>query len=92
MKTKYIGLLFLLMVTGLTSCNDYLNIDPTDKSSDKLIWSRADYAEMAVNYFYSDIPYLGSYSDYQCLAGMTEGLTDEFKYSDMTYNLVDVYS
>jgi hypothetical protein len=86
MKAKYIGLLFLTMVTGLTSCNDYLNIDPTDKTSDKLIWSSIDYAEMAINYFYSDIPYLGSYSDYQCLAGMTEGLTDEFKYSDMTYN------
>ena len=86
MKVKYIGLFLFAAVTGLSSCNDYLNIDPTDQSSDRLVWSRSDYAEMAINYFYSDIPYLGSYSDYQYLAGMTEGLTDEFKYSDMTYN------
>ncbi len=86
MKVKYIGLFLFAAVTGLSSCNDYLKIDPTDQSSDRLVWSRSDYAEMAINYFYSDIPYLGSYSDYQYLAGMTEGLTDEFKYSDMTYN------
>lgn len=86
MKTKYLSLLLLAAVSGLTSCNDFLDINPTDKVSEKIIWDKADYAEMAVNYFYADIPYLGSFSDYQCSAGLTEGLTDEFKYSGTTYN------
>jgi len=33
-----------------------------------------------------DIPNLGSFSDYQCSIGLTEGLTDEFKYGNMNYN------
>lgn len=86
MKTKYIGFMLFAATMGLSSCNSFLDIDPTDKTSDKLVWEKTEYAEMAVNYFYADIPYLGSYSSYQCLAGLTEGLTDELKYSDMTYN------
>ncbi len=85
MKAKYIGLC-LFAAMGLSSCNSYLDIDPTDKATDKLVWSNVSYAKMAVNYFYSDIARLGSFNDYQCAAGMTEGLTDEFKYGNMTYN------
>lgn len=85
MKTRYI-ILSILAAGMMTSCNDYLDIDPTDATTDRLVWSSPDYARMAVNYFYSDIPYLGSFELYQCYAGMTEGLTDEFKYGNMTYN------
>ena len=87
MKIKIASLLLIISGTiGLSSCNDYLNMTPTDSVSDKLIWSSETYANMAVNYFYSDIPYFGSFGDGQCLAGMTEGLTDEFKYGATTYN------
>lgn len=86
MKAKYIGLLLIGAMTGLTSCNNYLTMNPTDSTSDKLIWSSESYANMAINYFYADIPYLGNFNDYECAAGMTEGLTDEFKYSSMNYN------
>lgn len=85
MKVKHIGLC-LLAVMGLASCNDFLNIDPTNKATDKLVWSKPEYAEMAVNYHYADIPNMGSFNTYQCAVGMTEGLTDEFKYGNMNYN------
>ena len=86
MKTRYIIASLLIAASGMTSCNSFLDIDPTDQASDKLVWSNTKYAELAINYFYADIPTLGSFSDYQCLAGLTEGLTDEFKYGNMNYN------
>lgn len=58
---------------------------PTDKASDKLVWSKLEYAEQAVNDFYRYIDYLGVYRDGQCLAGMTEALTDQLKYGSYNY-------
>jgi hypothetical protein len=86
MKAKYLGLLLIGAMTGLSSCNNYLDMTPSDSASDKLVWSNEEYANLAVNYFYADIPYMGSFNDYECVAGMTEGLTDEFKYGSMNYN------
>ena len=70
----------------LVSCNDYLNLEPTNSVSDKLIWTSKANAQLVVNNLYEDIAYLGNYNSGECLAGMTEALTDEFKYGDMTYN------
>ncbi|MCI1779926.1 MAG: RagB/SusD family nutrient uptake outer membrane protein [Bacteroidales bacterium] len=87
MKTKLLSLILsAAVVSGICSCNDYLDMTPTDSVSDKLVWSNETYADMAVNYFYGDIPYFGSFGTGQCYAGMTEGLTDEFKYGSTTYN------
>src|SRR3712207_959159 len=85
MKAKYLVLGFLAIM-GVTSCNDYLNLDPTNQATEKPVRSNPDYAEMAVNHFYGDITRLGNYSVYQCYAGMSEGLTGELKYGNMTYN------
>lgn len=86
MKTKILSSLLLGVLLGFTACNDYLDMTPTDKISDKLTWSKVEYAELAVNNFYHDINYYGNFSSGQCNAGITEGLTDIFKYSAMTYN------
>lgn len=86
MKLRYLAFCLMAGAMTATSCNAFLDIDPTDKATEKLVWSDAANAEMAVNYFYSDIARLGSFRDYQCAAGLTEGLTDEFKYGNMTYN------
>lgn len=86
MKKKYLFLCLFGAALGLTSCNDFLDINPTDKATEKLVWSDVSTAELAVNYFYADIPYLGSFSDYQCSVALTEGLTDEMKYGDMNFN------
>lgn len=86
MKTKTLSSLFLVTLLSFTACNEYLDMAPTDKISDKLTWSKVEYGELAINYFYHDINYYGNFSDGQCRAGLTEGLTDMLKYSSMTYN------
>lgn len=85
MKTRYLQPALLLAVVGATACNDFLDIDPTDKVTDRLVWGDVAAAEQVVNYFYSDLASMGSFSSYQCLAGMTEGLTDELKYGNTLF-------
>lgn len=86
MKKRYLAISFIATALVASSCNEFLNIDPTDKVTEKLVWADVATAELAINYFYGDIPNLGSFSDYQCSIGLTEGLTDEFKYGNMNYN------
>lgn len=81
LKTVLFGLVF-----SAGACKNYLDISPTNAVSDKLVWSKLEYAELAVNNFYHDINYFGSFGDGQSAAGMTEGFTDMLKYSSMTYN------
>ena len=49
MKTKVLSIILLGASLGLGSCSDYLDMTPTDRASDKLVWSKLDYAEQAVN-------------------------------------------
>lgn len=76
---------FIAILAGLfaVSCNSILDMTPTDKVSDKTIWAETQSAEYAVNYLYS---YVADIYDGQCLLGLTESLTDEFKYGSYTYN------
>lgn len=57
MKARIIGLCILGASFGLSSCNDFLDMTPTDSISDKMLWSTATNAEYAVNelykYFYN---------------------------------------
>lgn len=78
--------LIVIAALSFSSCKKYLDMSPTAAASDKLVWSKVEYAEMAINSFYHDLNYFGNFSDGQSIAGMTEGLTDIFKYSAMTYN------
>lgn len=86
MKLRKIYLLLLGIVFISTSCNNYLDLSPTDTASDKLVWSDSTYAQLAVNDFYHYLYYLGSFNTGDCAAGMTEGLTDIFKYGSSNYN------
>lgn len=67
----------------LASCNDYLDMTPTDSVSDKLVWSSLESAEYAVNDIYG---FIFQMSQNQCVAGMTDALTDTFKYGSYNYN------
>ncbi len=86
MKTNILKALLLGALFSFTACDDYLNMSPTDEVSDKIVWSDVEYAELAINNFYHYINYFGNFNEGQCSAGMTEGLTDIFKYGSMTYN------
>lgn len=82
---KYIIGLFLTVASsvGFTSCNDFLDMTPTDSVSDKGVWQSLPSAENAVNYLYS---YIIDIVGTECTAGMTEALTDELKYGSYNYN------
>lgn len=69
---------------GLTGCSDYLDLTPTDRASDKLIWSKPEYAELAVNDFYNSLNLYGSYGINQSVDGLTEGFTETLKYGSKT--------
>lgn len=80
---KKIIIWLCLMGATLTSCNDFLDMTPTDSISDKSIWTDVTTAEYSVNYLYS---YIYDVMANQCVAGETEALTDQLKYGSYNYN------
>ena len=86
MKSKIFPSIVLGVAMSFTSCNDFLDMTPTDGPSDKIVWSKPEYAELAINNFYHYINYFGAFNNGQCVAGMTDALTDIFKYGSTTYN------
>lgn len=86
MKSKILSVCLLGAALNFTSCNDFLDMTPSDGPTDKIVWSKVEYAELAINNFYHYINYFGSFNTGQCSAGMTEGLTELFKYGSTTYN------
>ena len=67
----------------LTSCTGLLDMTPTDKVSDKVIWESTQNAEYSINYIYS---YILDVTQSQSRAGLTEALTDQLKYGSYNYN------
>ena len=70
-------------VLCLTSCTGLLDMTPTDRVSDKVIWENTQNAEYSINYIYS---YIIDVTQSQSHAGMTEALTDQMKYGSYNYN------
>ena len=83
MKNIYKSAIIALMVLGLSSCTSFLDMSPTDKVSDKVMWESTTNAEYHVNYLYS---YIYDVLMGQCVAGQTEALTDMLKYGSYNYN------
>lgn len=72
-----------LIPLGISSCTSFLDMSPTDKVSDKVMWENTTNAEYHVNYLYS---YIYDVLMGQCVAGQTEALTDMLKYGSYNYN------
>ena len=70
-------------VICLTSCTGLLDMTPTDRVSDKVIWESTQNAEYSINYIYS---YIIDVTQSQSHAGLTEALTDQMKYGSYNYN------
>ncbi|MDP3452539.1 MAG: RagB/SusD family nutrient uptake outer membrane protein [Bacteroidales bacterium] len=83
MKTKILALL-LLMGVILPGCNKFLDMNPTDRLSDKMVWQNAESVELYVNGFYPYINIYGAFGDGDSQVGLTEGLTETLKYGSMT--------
>ena len=76
----------ILCTMALGSCDKFLDMTPTDSVSDKLVWSKPEYAEMAINDLYHIMSYMGQFDLGQSAAGLTEGMTDELKYGSTQLN------
>lgn len=74
--------LLAVLVISLSSCG-FLDMDPTDRVSDKVMWASTENAEYHVNYLYT---YVYDVLMSQCSAGLTEALTDQLKYGSYNYN------
>ncbi len=75
--------IFIASTLLLSSCNAFLDMTPTDRTSPQVIWGKTAYAEYAVNYLYS---YIWDFNASPTVAGLTEALTDEMKYVSYNYN------
>ncbi len=65
------------------SCTSYLDMTPTDRVSDKVLWKTTETAEYGVNYIYSYV--LDIYGWQSTYGFMTEALTDQLKYGSYNY-------
>ena len=86
MKNKTLYAMLLGVAMSAVSCSDFLDMTPTNAVSDKMVWSNAENAELAVNDYYRYIDYLSVFNTGQCLAGSTDALTDQLKYGSYNYN------
>ena len=80
MKTRILALVLSFAALGLTSCNDWLDLTPTDRVSDKSAWESQEATDLYINNFYEYIAIYGQFGDQQFNGNLTEGLTDTFKY------------
>jgi len=84
MKKNIIALAAVAAMLSGTACTKMLDLTPKDSISDKVMWAQVSSAEYAVNSIYSYV--YDIYAAYPCVAGMTEALTDQFKYGSYLYN------
>ena len=86
---RYIKLALVLLGVSLVGCSDldgFLDTTPTDSVSDKLVWSKPEYAELNINSFYHIIDALGQFDTAQTAVGISEGMTDILKYGSTSLN------
>lgn len=73
-------MLVLFAALGFVSCNDWLELTPPDRVSDKAAWESQAATDLYVNNFYEYISIYGQFGDQQFQGNLTEGLTETFKY------------
>ncbi len=83
MKNTVKILLAVSLSAVLFSCTKMLDMTPTDRASNKVLWENTTNAEWAVNYIYS---YTYDIFADQSSMGLTESLTDIMKYGSYNYN------
>ena len=71
-----------MVALGLSACTSFLDMTPTDKVSDKVMWESTTNAEYHLNYLYS---YVYDVVMGQSKGGETEAYTDMLKYGSYNY-------
>ncbi len=78
-KIIYPIITFLMIFTS--GCDDFIDVTPTDRISDKLVWQDVNTATLYCNTFLAYIDRYGVFaSPSQFNGNLTEGLTETFKY------------
>lgn len=85
MKKIYISI-FAGLTLLLMGCNDFLDLTPTNAVTDKVVWTKTEYATSYVNSCYTLLDYYSQYENGQCAYGLTEGVTDMLKYGSKASN------
>lgn len=81
MKKIFINKILLsLLVFSFMSCSDWLDLTPTDKLTDKVVWEKESSVDLYVNGFYTYISQYGQFGTQQFQGSLTESLTNTFKY------------
>jgi hypothetical protein len=65
---------------SFSSCSDWLDLTPTDKVTDKVVWEDESSVDLYVNGFYTYLNQYGQFGDKQFAGSLTESLTSTFKY------------
>lgn len=73
----------LLCAVTMSSCNDWLDMTPTNKVSEKVVWANPDYVEQYIYGFYPYINIYGSFGSGDSQVGLTEGCTETLKYTSI---------
>ena len=68
----------------MTGCNDWLDMSPTNKVSEKIVWSDVNYVTQYVNGFYPYISRYGAFETGDSQVGLTDGLTETLKFGSAT--------
>ena len=84
MKKKIINIALLAATVAMAGCNDWLDMSPTDKVSEKIVWSDPTYVTQYINAFYPYISRYGSFETGDSQVGLTEGLTETLKFGSPT--------
>jgi hypothetical protein len=74
---------FLYVTTAViffSSCSDWLDLTPTDKLTDKVIWEDESSVDLYVNGFYTYLNQYGQFGSAQASGNLTESFTSTFKY------------
>lgn len=64
----------------LSGCAEWLDLTPTDKVTDKIIWEKESSVNLYLNGFYTYLNQYGQFGSKQFEGSLTESLTNTFKY------------
>lgn len=84
MKKIFRTLLYLTTaVFVFSSCSDWLDLTPTDKLTDKVIWEDESSVDLYLNGFYTYLNQYGQFGSAQASGNLSESFTNTFKYGSL---------
>ncbi len=83
MKKQIINIVCAVATLAMAGCNDWLDMSPTDKVSEKIVWSDENNIKQYVNGFYAYLSRYSSFETQDSQVGLTDGLTETLKFGSI---------